>query len=100
MYEPPVMSKETQIQSAIVTILKDMTQEWELDLEEISPQTKLVEDLSFASVDIIHLVVSIEEHFKQKLGFDELLMQGGRYIDDLSVEEIVTFVAHKLKVKP
>lgn len=93
------MSKEIQIQSAIINILEDMTQEWELDLEEISPQTQLVEDLSFASVDVIHLVVSVEEYFKQKLGFDELLMQGGRYVDDLSVEEIVTFVAHKLKVK-
>ncbi len=90
---------ETQVQSAILKILEDMTQDWDLDLDEIGPQTKLAEDLSFASVDIIHLVVSLEEHFQQKLGFDELLMRGGRYVDDLSIEEIGNFVTHKLKGK-
>lgn len=87
---------ETQIQSDIIEILKDMTQEWDLDVDEIGPDTKLVEDLSFASVDIIHLVVSIEEHFKQKLGFNELLMSDGRYVDDLSINEVTNFVSHKL----
>jgi acyl carrier protein len=87
---------ETQIQSDIIEILKDMTQEWDLDVDEISPDTKLVEDLSFASVDIIHLVVSIEEHFKQKLGFNELLMNDGRYVDDLSINDVTNFVSRKL----
>ncbi|HEY9902767.1 MAG TPA: acyl carrier protein [Candidatus Sericytochromatia bacterium] len=87
---------ERQVQSDIVEILKDMTQEWDMDVNEIATDTKLVEDLSFASVDIIHLVVSIEEHFKQKLGFNELLMRDGRYLDDLSVEELSSFVSRKL----
>lgn len=87
---------ETNIHSTIINILQDMTQEWELELDGITGNTKLVEDLSFASVDIIHLVVTLEEHFKQKLGFDQLLMRGGRYVDDLSVDEIVTFVTQKL----
>ncbi|MDP8965647.1 MAG: acyl carrier protein [Cyanobacteriota bacterium] len=87
---------ERQVQSDIVEILKDMTQEWDMDVNEIASDTKLVEDLSFASVDIIHLVVSIEEHFKQKLGFNELLMRDGRYLDDLSVEELSSFVSRKL----
>jgi acyl carrier protein len=87
---------EQQVKSDIVEILKDMTQEWDIDVNEISSDTKLLEDLSFASVDIIHLVVSIEEHFKQKLGFNELLMRDGRYLDDLSVEELSSFVSRKL----
>jgi acyl carrier protein len=87
---------EQQVKSDIVEILKDMTQEWDMDVNEISSDTKLLEDLSFASVDIIHLVVSIEEHFKQKLGFNELLMRDGRYLDDLSVEELSSFVSRKL----
>jgi acyl carrier protein len=87
---------EPQVQSDIVEILKDMTQEWDMDVNEINSDTKLVEDLSFASVDIIHLVVSIEEHFKQKLGFNELLMRDGRYLDDLSVAELSSFVSRKL----
>ncbi|MGC1392892.1 MAG: phosphopantetheine-binding protein [Coleofasciculaceae cyanobacterium] len=85
-----------QVQSDIIAILKDITQEWDMDLSEINSETKLMEDLGFVSVDIIHLVVSIEEHFKQKLGFNALLMQNGRYVDDLSIEEISSFVSSQL----
>lgn len=86
-----------QVQSDIIEILKDMTQEWDMDLSEINSETKLMEDLGFVSVDIIHLVVSIEEHFKQKLGFNALLMRDGRYVDDLSIEEISSFVSSQLQ---
>jgi acyl carrier protein len=85
-----------QVQSDIIAILKDMTQEWDMDLSEINSETKLMEDLGFVSVDIIHLVVSLEEHFKQKLGFNALLMRDGRYVDDLSIEEISSFVSNQL----
>lgn len=89
---------ENQIQATIIDLLKDMTQDWDLDLDEtISPKTQLVEDLSFASVDIIHLIVSIEEHYKQKLGFQELVMRNGRYVDDINVSELVDFVSTKLQ---
>ena len=82
-----------QVHSVIIAILQDMTQEWDMEFSEIHSETKLMEDLGFVSVDIIHLVVSIEEHFKQKLGFNALLMQNGRYVDDLSIEEIANFVS-------
>ncbi|HEY9600761.1 MAG TPA: phosphopantetheine-binding protein [Allocoleopsis sp.] len=85
-----------QVESAIVNILNDMTQDWDLDTSEIEPETKLVEDLNFGSIDIIHLVVAIEEHFQQKLGFNELLMHDGQYVDDVSVNELVNFVSRKL----
>ncbi len=91
------MQQTTQIQSSIIEILKDMTQEWDMDMAAINSETKLMEDLSFVSVDIIHLVVSIEEHFKQKLGFNALLMRDGRYVDDLSVAEIANFVSSQIK---
>lgn len=87
---------QVEIQSAIVHILQDMTQEWDLDLSDITPETKLVEDLNFGSIDIIHLVVAIEEHFKKKLGFNELLMKNGQYVDDITIQDLVSFVYHKL----
>ena len=91
------MQQTTQIQASIIDILKDMTQEWDMDTVAINSGTKLMENLGFVSVDIIHLVVSIEEHLKQKLGFNALLMRDGRYVDDLSVEEIANFVSSQLK---
>lgn len=89
---------EGSVQESIKSILEDVTQDWDLDLEEgIGPSTKLVEDLSFSSIDIIHLVVAIEEHFNRpKMGFEDLLMEDGRYVDDLAVSELVQFVEQRL----
>jgi acyl carrier protein len=86
------------IQSEIIDILKDMTQDWGLDMEgDFGPGTQVVADLEFSSVDIIHLIVAIEERFKRpKMGFEELLMKEGRYVDDLSVDQLAQFVASKL----
>lgn len=87
---------ESEIQSELIELLKEITEDWEIDEIEILPSTKIVEDLGFVSIDIIQLVVAIEEHFQQKLGFNELLMKNGRYLDDLGVDEIAQFVERKL----
>jgi acyl carrier protein len=87
---------QAEIQSTIVNILQDMTQEWDLDVSDITPNTKIVEDLNFGSIDIIHLVVAIEETYKKKLGFNELLMNNGQYVDDITIEQLVSFVSSKL----
>ena len=75
-----------------------MTQDWDLMLDEpIGGATALVAELGFASIDIIHLVVAVEEHFGHgKLGFEDLLMVDGQYIDDLRVDQLVAFLDAKL----
>lgn len=88
----------TQIESDVLRILDDMTQDWDLLLDEsMGRTTLLVADLGFASIDIIHLVVALEEHFEHgKLGFEQLLMRDGQYIEDLSVADLVDFLTQKL----
>ena len=85
------------IEKKIVEIVEDLTQDWGLALDEgITGQTLLVANLEFASVDIIQLCVAIEEHYERKFGFQELLMQDGHYISDLSITQLTIFVADKL----
>lgn len=85
------------IQAGIVGILEGMIADWGIDGVDVTPETRLVADLGFASVDVIHLAVAIEEHFKKpRLGFQELLMKDGRYVDDVTVARLVTFVVGKL----
>ena len=85
------------IESTILGILKEMTEEWELELDEsISLEDKLIENLSFSSVDFVQLFVAIEENIQRKLGFHDLIMTDGKYVDDLSVAEIVAFLKSKL----
>jgi len=83
---------------AIVSIIEDVIQDWDVEYaEEISEGTLLGADLQFSSIDVIHLVVAIEEHFaRPKMGFEGLLMHDGRYVDDLTVGQLVAFVGSKL----
>ena len=84
-------SRETE--DVIVAIVEDLVQDWGLQLDEpISGSSLLVQDLEFASVDIIQLCVAVEQHFARKLGFQDLLMENGSYVPDLSLAQVAAFV--------
>ena len=86
------------IQNEIVHILTDITQDWDLDLSDgISGSTRLMADLACESMDIVMLIVAIEERFSRKgLPFETLLMEEGRYISELSVDEVTDFLVSEL----
>jgi acyl carrier protein len=87
----------TEIQETVIKLVEEMTEEWGLELDSpIAPADKLIENLDFSSVDFVQLFVSIEDKFQKKLGFHDLLMVDGKYIDDLSITELVMFIANKL----
>jgi acyl carrier protein len=76
-------------EAILIGIIEDLVQDWGLDLgEEITGKTTLVNDLEFTSVDIIQLCVAIEQHYDRKIGFQNLLMNNGSYVSDLSISQI------------
>jgi len=87
------------ILSDILKILDEMTSDWEAGFAgKLGPETRLVADLAFESIDVVQLAVSLQEHFhRQNLPFQELLMtpEGG-YVEDLMVSELSDFVHHHL----
>jgi acyl carrier protein len=87
-----------QIEDSVIQIIEDMIQDWDLDVEDtVGPHTNLVADLGFSSIDIIHFTVAVEGHFNRpKLGFNELLLVNGKYVDDLSIAQIAAFLDRKL----
>lgn len=89
--------KETILQG-LVTILEDMTSDWDTDYDGgIGPETKLIEDLSFESIDVVQLIVAIEEHFgRKKMPFERLIMRDGRYVDEIVVGDAVNFLHDEL----
>ncbi|MBK6958502.1 MAG: acyl carrier protein [Nitrosomonas sp.] len=90
--------KQEKIILTVIMIIEDLVQDWELNLEEaISQETFLVNDLNFSSVDIIQLCVALEQNYERKLGFHELLMEDGKYVGDLSIQQISVFLESKLK---
>lgn len=89
--------KRDTVEATVIAITEDLVQDWGLDLEEpISASTALVEHLEFASVDIIQLCVALEQCYERKLGFQDLLMQDGSYVSDLTMAQIAAFVQAKL----
>lgn len=92
-----VISKES-IQAVLVSILKDMTADWDMEVDEaIGSQTRLVGDLQFESIDIVQFIVAIEEHFKLRgLPWEKFLMTDGRYKDEILVADTVDFLDRNL----
>lgn len=89
------MNKDA-ISDTVVSTLKSFIQDWGLDAE-ITAETTIVEDLEFDSIDVIQLTVELEKAFgSRKIGFQELLMKDGRYVDDLSVGQFQAFLQSKL----
>lgn len=84
----------TTINTAVLEILKDLTADWDTDFSgDIGPDTRLIEDLAFESIDVVQLVVSLEGRFQRRdLPFEKLLMHDGRYVDDLTVQQLVDFL--------
>ena len=80
-----------------ILILEDLTSDWE-DLDaKITRTTKLIDELGFESIDVVHLITAIEQKFDRRdLPFEKLLMIDGRYKDDITVNEIASFLHEHL----
>ena len=82
----------------IVHILEDMTCDWDMDFDEpLGLKTRLIADLEFSSIDIVQFLVAIEEHFHRRgFPFEELVMVDGRYVDEIAVNDVVSFLNRHL----
>lgn len=86
------------IEAAIFEILNELTADWDTGYSgDIGPDTLLVDELAFESIDVVQLVVSIESRFERRdLPFEKLLMDDGQYVDDLTVCQIIDFLERHL----
>lgn len=90
----PVVYSHDDLSAQVITVLNEVTLDWDLDLEDsIGPNTRLIDDLAFESIDIVRFVVALEQHFSCKgLPFEKLFMRDGDYVDELQVNEVVDFL--------
>lgn len=93
-----IVTTKDAIEKTLAGIVEDLVQDWGIDLNGgVGGKTLLVNDLEFASVDIIQLCVAIEQHYDSKFGFQDLLMINGSYVSDLSITQMAEFLAVKLQ---
>jgi acyl carrier protein len=85
---------KTEIEHSIISVLSDMTQDWEFDSDNaIGPKTGLMGNLEFESIDVVQLAVALEQKFNQKgLPFEQLFMRDGDYVDEIYVSDVVEFM--------
>ncbi len=82
----------------ISAILQSMTADWDNGYSEgVTWDTRLIGDLMFESIDIVQFIVAIEERFDcHELPFERLLMADGRYVEELTVDNIVAFLSEHM----
>jgi acyl carrier protein len=90
------------IEEKVVQVLADMVRDWDLDLDDpISAETKIIGDLAFESIDLVQLTVAIEKTFNIRgLPYEEMLMEDGHYITEITVSQVVDFLDTKLNAAP
>lgn len=80
---------------AIVELIRDMRSDWDSS-EEVSMTavTRLIADLEFESIDVVYLIAAIEQRFsKREIPFQDLLMVAGKYVDDVELGTLASFVS-------
>jgi len=88
----------TAYEADVTEVLKDLTSDWEDAFSgDVSRDTRLIDDLGFESIDVVHLITAIEQKYERRdLPFEKLLMVEGRYKDELTVAEIAEFLNEHL----
>ena len=81
-----------EIESSVMEIVKEMTEDWDLEMDDLEPDAGLVEELCFSSVDFLHLLAAVEMKIGRKLSYEELLVQDGSYRTELTVRQLAQFV--------
>lgn len=83
----------------VVAVAEHIVSDWDLDLPgPLGPETRLVADLDFDSIDLVCLFVTLEQrHDGVAFGFDALVMVDGEYVDDLTLAQVADHVATRLQ---
>jgi acyl carrier protein len=89
-----VMQADPQVLDEILALMTQLAGDWEYS-GDVSPDTRLLGDLSLESLDLVVLGTAIQKRYG-RLPFAELLAEiGQRPVEerDLSVGELVEFVS-------
>lgn len=99
MSQASVDEKYAQYEKDVIEILSDLTADWDdLGLNgPLGPNTAVVAELGFESLDVVYMVTAIEERYDRRdLPFEQLLMVDGSYVSDLTVKQIAAFLREQI----
>lgn len=83
-----------QVLSDVLGLLDELSNDWEYE-GTVTPDTGLLTDMGFESLELVVLGVSIQEQYKLTIPFPEFLAElGERKADDIFVKDLVRFIHH------
>jgi acyl carrier protein len=84
---------KAEIESVVVGILTSDDEMWSLDPAEIRPQARLNQDLGLDSIQVLHVIASIQQDLKLRHGrpFQDLLVQNDKPTD-VTLGQMIDFV--------
>ena len=86
-----------EVWGTIVQIVRELDEE-RIATRPLEPDSRLAHDLGLSSVDSIHLMISLEDAFKQPLELESLVIRNGQYADDLALGALCDHICEKLHV--
>ncbi|MCS0494099.1 hypothetical protein NVS89_03245 [Ancylobacter sp. MQZ15Z-1] len=94
------LATRSDVEGAVINVANDMVAGWDIELPNgINAETRLMEDLSFESIDVVQFAVAIEQAVDRKgLPFEKLFMKDGEYVDDVELREVSEFLCRELGV--
>ena len=81
-----------EIRTIVTEILEELIEIYELPPIPINDNLLLIETLGFTSVDVMHMLASVDMRLQRHLPYDDMVIKNGTYVQDLSVGEIVRFI--------
>ena len=77
----------------LVGLVTTITADWGVDQPTMSTSTRLSRDLGFSSIDLLQLLGSIDLHYRRRLPYERLLMDGSTFRTELSLGDLAAFIA-------
>lgn len=80
------------VEQGVVSVLQEAVDDIGIDDLQVTRDSAIVGDLELSSVDVLHVLASIDMHFRIRLPYERLIMRDGEYVQDLRASEIAAFV--------
>jgi len=86
------------VEEVVIGLVNDFVEDWGLDDLDVNKSTMLKADIGFDSSDTMQLFAAVSEHYNYvEFKFQELVVQDDKFVDDLSLGQVIVFVLKQLK---
>ena len=89
------MATKDEISQVVLTTLAEKLDEWTIDHGELTLQTRLINELGLSSIDVVHVLMSINMQLNERLQYGNFMVTE-QHKHDVPVEAIVDYIVTSL----